>query len=331
MKRQNLKLSIPTPCDKKWSEMTPVKGGNFCHQCTTRVVDFTHMTDAEIARFFQENDGPICGRLWQTQLNRPIVGPHKSHTLKHWKIAAAVSAGLAVSTNNFAQNTPPTESTQIEVNAEKRRAKSNEKEVSKDSTQLITGKIIEELGEPLIGASVYLKGTKNGTVTNIDGNFEFAIPSHLKEVTLVISYTGFDTKEISNITPNESLGLILMQEGIVLIGEIVISPKWKGLPLRIKNSIGNLFSKSKETNVYAEYFNKTLSVSFDASRRGTHTLNLYNIAGDLIYTKTFELSKGIQHLETEDLPTDLVAGKYVLQISRRNKVLLTKQMIRTDY
>ena len=48
-------------------------------------------------------------------------------------------------------------------------------------------------GEPVIGASVVQKGTSNGTVTDIDGNFTFTAP---QSATLVVSYVGYKSVEV---------------------------------------------------------------------------------------------------------------------------------------
>lgn len=59
----------------------------------------------------------------------------------------------------------------------------------------ITGSVIDNAGEPLIGASVVVKGqTSLGTVTDIDGNFRLKVPS--EQSVLVVSYVGMTTKEI---------------------------------------------------------------------------------------------------------------------------------------
>ena len=51
----------------------------------------------------------------------------------------------------------------------------------------ITGTVIDETGEGVIGATVKEKGTSNGTVTDIDGNFKLKVGVNQ---TLVISYIG---------------------------------------------------------------------------------------------------------------------------------------------
>ena len=59
--------------------------------------------------------------------------------------------------------------------------------------QLITGTVMDEDGVPLSGASVLVKGTTNGVVADFDGKFSIEVDS---ESILVVSYVGFETKEI---------------------------------------------------------------------------------------------------------------------------------------
>ena len=58
----------------------------------------------------------------------------------------------------------------------------------------ITGKIVDENNEPLPGASVYLKGTTIGTVTDVSGSYTLAIPDD--NGVLVVSFVGYLTEEI---------------------------------------------------------------------------------------------------------------------------------------
>ena len=57
----------------------------------------------------------------------------------------------------------------------------------------ITGIVISaEDNEPIIGASVLVKGTTNGTVTDLDGNFNLSVASNS---TIVISFIGYSDQE----------------------------------------------------------------------------------------------------------------------------------------
>ena len=62
-------------------------------------------------------------------------------------------------------------------------------------TLTVTGHIVDETGEDLIGASVAVKGTTNGSVTDFDGRF--TIENAPSNGTLVISYIGFETQEVA--------------------------------------------------------------------------------------------------------------------------------------
>ncbi|RMG54486.1 MAG: TonB-dependent receptor [Gammaproteobacteria bacterium] len=71
----------------------------------------------------------------------------------------------------------------------------------------VSGKVTDTNGEPLIGATVLLKGTTIGTVTDLDGMFTLDVPQD--RGTVVISYTGYETKEIEVSPQNRELNVVL--------------------------------------------------------------------------------------------------------------------------
>ncbi len=62
-----------------------------------------------------------------------------------------------------------------------------------EPSQLITGKVTDDTGEPLPGVNVVIKGTTTGATTDLDGNY--SLPKS-GDMTLVFSYVGFETSEI---------------------------------------------------------------------------------------------------------------------------------------
>ena len=86
-------------------------------------------------------------------------------------------------------------------------------------TQKITGVVIsEEDGQPVVGASVLVKGTTQGTITDVDGNFNLSnVPSSAK--TLQISYIGMQTQEVA-IKPK--LKIVLKSDTEVL-DEVIVT------------------------------------------------------------------------------------------------------------
>ncbi|MFS4466495.1 SusC/RagA family TonB-linked outer membrane protein [Maribacter sp. 2210JD10-5] len=84
----------------------------------------------------------------------------------------------------------------------------------------ISGTVTEESGTPLPGASIVEKGTTNGTQTDFDGNFSLEVTD--ENAILIISYIGFETKEVSvngqtviNVALNESTSSL---DEVVVVG-----------------------------------------------------------------------------------------------------------------
>ena len=63
----------------------------------------------------------------------------------------------------------------------------------RQSIRKITGIITDDKGEPIVGANVVEKGSTNGTITNVDGNFTIDVS---EGSVLLVSYVGYDTYEI---------------------------------------------------------------------------------------------------------------------------------------
>lgn len=85
----------------------------------------------------------------------------------------------------------------------------------------ITGKVTDaENGEPMIAASVLVKGTSTGTVTDTDGNFSLNVPDNA--ATLVISFIGYTPQEVA-ITGN--VINVALLEGVELNNVVVIGSR----------------------------------------------------------------------------------------------------------
>lgn len=82
----------------------------------------------------------------------------------------------------------------------------------------LTGLVVDEKGEPVIGANVFVKGTTTGVITDIDGKFILKIPSAAS--TLVISYIGYRSVEVKPGKRNHIS--IELEEDTEQLGEVVI-------------------------------------------------------------------------------------------------------------
>lgn len=80
-------------------------------------------------------------------------------------------------------------------------------------TMALTGTVKDSYGEPVIGASVVQKGeAKNGTITDLDGNFRISLPA---DATIIVSYIGMKTEEIA-VKGKSKLEIVLSDDAFVL-------------------------------------------------------------------------------------------------------------------
>ena len=66
--------------------------------------------------------------------------------------------------------------------------------VAQSPTIKVSGKVIDELGEPLMGATIRIKDEQGGTTTDLDGNFQLEVSG---KAVLVISYVGYKDREVA--------------------------------------------------------------------------------------------------------------------------------------
>ena len=79
----------------------------------------------------------------------------------------------------------------------------------------INGQVKDDMGEAIIGASIVVKGTSNGTVTDFDGNFTLKCQSGAK---LVITYIGYTPQEVA---AKDGM-LVTMKEDVAQLNEVVV-------------------------------------------------------------------------------------------------------------
>ena len=86
------------------------------------------------------------------------------------------------------------------------------------SAQTVSGNVVDETGEAVIGATVMEKGTKNATVTDFDGNFTINMGDGK---VLVISYIGMQTQEV-NVAGKSSVNVVLKEDATTLQDVVVV-------------------------------------------------------------------------------------------------------------
>ena len=93
------------------------------------------------------------------------------------------------------------------------------------SPVIVRGMVIDaENKEPVMGAAVFIDGTRKGIATDIDGQFALKVPS---DTSLVISYIGYEKQKVrvSSLLRSENNVIILKTDGNLLLGDLAVFTK----------------------------------------------------------------------------------------------------------
>ena len=92
-------------------------------------------------------------------------------------------------------------------------------EIRQNEKKSISGVVTDTNDEPLIGATVLVKGTQNGTVTDVDGRFHLKVNSG---ETLVVSYIGMKSKEVAVVDEKKEL-FIRLDADTEMLDEVLVT------------------------------------------------------------------------------------------------------------
>lgn len=146
--------------------------------------------------------------------------------------------------------------------------------------QMVTGKVISSEGEPLTGATVLVKGTSTGTITDLDGQYQIDLQG-ANNTTLIFSYTGYAPQEIevngrTQVDVELEGGLILEEAVVTGLG---ISRERKTLGYATSTISSKDLTTTQVTNFASALYGKAPGVSIRSVPGGaTSGINI-NIRG----------------------------------------------------
>lgn len=110
-------------------------------------------------------------------------------------------------------------------------------------TNKVSGTVLDELGTPLPGATVLIKGTSEGTQTDFDGNFSIqASPSDI----LVISYVSYKPQEVT--VGNQTSIQVGLTLDTAMLDEVVVTGYGKQSRAKLTTSVSKLDTRVMETS-----------------------------------------------------------------------------------
>lgn len=82
----------------------------------------------------------------------------------------------------------------------------------------VSGQVVDEQGEPLLGATIRVKNSSIGTTTDLDGNFQLEVPGN---AVLLISYVGYKEREVA-VRSRSVLGAVQLQSDDFMLDQVVV-------------------------------------------------------------------------------------------------------------
>ncbi|HEV8270768.1 MAG TPA: carboxypeptidase-like regulatory domain-containing protein [Chitinophagaceae bacterium] len=299
---KKFQLQIPEPCHEDWNKMTPGDKGRFCDSCQKTVHDFTGMSDAQLIAFFKKPSiGSVCGRFYNDQLERDFEMPRKRIPWIKYFFQFAIPVFLTglktQAQGNILYKEKISGDTLISCT-------SSVKDVIAGGIgafKTISGRVVDEKGNGISFASIYLKGTKQGVMCDSTGFFKLDISAYEKKVTLIASCVGYLEKERQiNLRKDNSTEITLVTNA-TLNGEVVVT-SYVSVKGRLR--MGAYCVRSTSFIQQVKYFfskdsikvypnpaktESEIKIGWRKIETGEYNIDLYNLQGQLIQSS---LAKG---------------------------------------
>jgi len=330
---KKFQLQIPEPCHEDWDKMTPGDKGRFCDSCQKTVHDFTGMSDAQLIAFFKKpSTGSVCGRFYNDQLERDFEIPRKRLPWMKYFLQFTIPVFLTT-VKTHAQGKPVVIENLAVDGVMSICPKSLDDGYILGNllpSKYLSGKVIDEQGKPIPYASVFIKGTTNGTSCDSVGFFKVSISSLQKKVTLIASCVGYSEKEKEiNFKKNDPTE-IKLSTNAALSGEVVVTSICTARKGRI---IAGSTTVTRERKSYfqkvRDYFvsdsinifpnpakvGSEIKIEWRKAETGEYKIDLYSLQGQLIQSSFSKIQNEIYSF-TFQIPA-ITPGSYLLRMTNK--------------
>jgi len=309
---KKINLSIPDPCHENWEKMTGVEKGKFCSSCQKAVVDFTNMSDRQLADFFKKPKGTVCGRFNNDQLDRQIMIPQKRIPWIKYFFQIALPA-FVVSQRAIAQSKIIVKEI-AECNFVVGQLRIKEEKPKVNAAKELRGKIIDGHGNPVSYATVVKKDTKAGALADSNGYFKIKAPINS---ILVFSAIGYLTKEIK-VNNSDFLNIVFDKNEIMMLGEVVVAGLVRSTPVKpvplIQKIIDTAFTRF---SVYPNPVTKnaSLNISLKKFEIGKYFISILNSSGETIQSNEVHVESKNQVIDY--ILKEISAGTYFVRLANK--------------
>lgn len=171
----------------------------------------------------------------------------------------------------------------------------NDVNIVQQQTRKIAGKVVDAHGETIPGANVVVKGTTNGTITDLDGRFELNVPAN---AILQVSFIGYITKDV-NVGGQKEIQITL-EENSQALDEVVVV----GYGTMRKRDVTGSISQAKGADMV-----KTQNFSALDNLRGKASgVNIYSNSGQPGAYQSRVVIRGLSTINSSSDPLYVVDG-----------------------
>jgi len=171
---KKIQLSIPEPCHENWDEMTPNGKGKFCASCQKPVIDFTNMTERQVAEFFKKPGSSACGRFYQDQLNKDIQLPKKRIPWIKYFFQMTLPAFL-LSMKSNAQKSKASVADTTYCTQTMGFISTRAIEQKSSGSNIIAGQVVDRDGNKIAFVTIVIKNSNIGTLSDAEGKFPYLL------------------------------------------------------------------------------------------------------------------------------------------------------------
>ena len=334
--KQDIQIRIAEPCHENWNNMLPTEQGRFCMSCQKQVVDFSAMTDKEILEHIAAASKSVCGRADNDQLNRLLVAPPEPRKI-WWRYWMGLAASLVlISSRASAQAKPPSP---LIIQQDPGRMVGKIAVLpgpEKANKYMVNGIVKDEFNQPVVAASILVKDTKKGVVSDSKGMFAIQV-DYPGDIVLRISSVGYETQDVKVTHPASSqiminINMVLKQAVMGMVGEVVVVRKKKKSWLNYlkKDTTAKCVSEvSKQSiSIYPNPIVKGTEIKMKMNNlpEGKYRLSFIDLMGNEVAEKEISITA---NNASAALACDqrFATGMYVVNLTGRGKTISSKCIV----
>ncbi|TDG36314.1 carboxypeptidase regulatory-like domain-containing protein [Pedobacter changchengzhani] len=218
--KAKFQITIAEPCNQNWDKMEKRTGENFCAACNKNVIDFSTHSNAEIIAVLNNRKNEICGRLSKSQLNQInyqlLLVPKNNVWMKYLGVLA-IGVGLF---NPTVMASPIKRPVELHQSVAPFKINDNKPLIIKS----ISGYVVDENKQPLVGVRVVIQNTKLFALTDKTGRYYIKLNAgfNAKNNLLSIESLRFGGTMQLNTTQEKQNDFVAERSESMIMGKMIM-------------------------------------------------------------------------------------------------------------